>query len=387
MPLAECQPPRRCQLHARSGRLARAYAAPDPHATVPRPAPQPPEKGTALAATTPHGGAGRRAAGTAAFGVRWFGQPGRGAEDPDLLGQQPGRQPRGRQADPPARAGQVRASRPASRSSVEVVPWSDLLNRLLAAATSGQGPDVVNIGNTWSASLQATGAFIPFDDATLDAVGGKDRFVAGGPGRRRRAGPAARRPCRSTAWRTPSTTTRRCSPTRASPQPPTTWERARRRRQEADQRTSSGAWRSRAPTSRRTSTTRSPSASSTAASGSTPPASRPSTRRRTSPPSSGTSTSWPSTRSSTRATPSTRRTSRSPTSPTARPAMLLWQAAGSALKAQGMAADDYGVAPVPFLASPPGRRQAGQQHGRRHQHRGLQAHQEPGRARCSSSSS
>lgn len=61
--------------------------------------------------------------------------------------------------------------------NVEVVPWSDLLNRLLAAATSGQGPDVVNIGNTWSASLQATGALVPFDDATLNAVGGKDRFV------------------------------------------------------------------------------------------------------------------------------------------------------------------------------------------------------------------
>lgn len=61
--------------------------------------------------------------------------------------------------------------------NLEVVPWSDLLNRLLAAATSGQGPDVVNIGNTWSASLQATGALIPFDDATLQAVGGKDRFV------------------------------------------------------------------------------------------------------------------------------------------------------------------------------------------------------------------
>jgi len=61
--------------------------------------------------------------------------------------------------------------------TVEVVPWSDLLNRLLAAATSGTGPDVVNIGNTWSASLQATGAFIQFDDATLTTVGGKDRFV------------------------------------------------------------------------------------------------------------------------------------------------------------------------------------------------------------------
>lgn len=73
--------------------------------------------------------------------------------------------------------------------NVEVVPWSDLLNRLLTAATSGQGPDVVNIGNTWSASLQATGALVEFDDATLAKLGGKDRFVpaalaaAGAPGK------------------------------------------------------------------------------------------------------------------------------------------------------------------------------------------------------------
>lgn len=63
--------------------------------------------------------------------------------------------------------------------NVEVVPWSDLLNRILAAATSGQGPDVLNIGNTWSSSLQATGALLPFDQANMDAIGGKDRFLAG----------------------------------------------------------------------------------------------------------------------------------------------------------------------------------------------------------------
>ncbi|NUR92062.1 MAG: sugar ABC transporter substrate-binding protein [Nonomuraea sp.] len=62
--------------------------------------------------------------------------------------------------------------------NLEVIPWSDLQNRILNAATSGQGPDVVNIGNTWSASLQATGAFVAFDDATLAKVGGKDRFLA-----------------------------------------------------------------------------------------------------------------------------------------------------------------------------------------------------------------
>lgn len=62
---------------------------------------------------------------------------------------------------------------------LEVIGWDNLLNRILAAATSGQGPDVLNIGNTWSASLQATGAFLPFDEETLATVGGKDRILAG----------------------------------------------------------------------------------------------------------------------------------------------------------------------------------------------------------------
>ncbi|MFF3427782.1 ABC transporter substrate-binding protein [Streptomyces sp. NPDC002602] len=61
---------------------------------------------------------------------------------------------------------------------LEVVPWSDLLNRILAATASGQGPDVLNLGNTWSSSLQATGALLPWDAENFDAIGGKDRFVA-----------------------------------------------------------------------------------------------------------------------------------------------------------------------------------------------------------------
>lgn len=61
---------------------------------------------------------------------------------------------------------------------LEVVPWDALYNRILTAVSSGQGPDVLNIGNTWSASLQATGAFVPFEGEALDAVGGNDRFVA-----------------------------------------------------------------------------------------------------------------------------------------------------------------------------------------------------------------
>jgi multiple sugar transport system substrate-binding protein len=72
---------------------------------------------------------------------------------------------------------------------LEVVPWTDLLNRILAATTSGQGPDVLNIGNTWSASLQATGGLVQFDTKTMDQIGGKARFLpsalasAGAPGK------------------------------------------------------------------------------------------------------------------------------------------------------------------------------------------------------------
>ncbi|MDQ1717209.1 MAG: multiple sugar transport system substrate-binding protein [Pseudonocardiales bacterium] len=63
--------------------------------------------------------------------------------------------------------------------NLQVVPWSDLLNNILTATTSGKGPDVLNIGNTWSASLQATGAFVPFDDTVMAKIGGKSQFLGG----------------------------------------------------------------------------------------------------------------------------------------------------------------------------------------------------------------
>ncbi|MFP3465831.1 ABC transporter substrate-binding protein [Leifsonia sp. SIMBA_070] len=60
---------------------------------------------------------------------------------------------------------------------LEVIGWNDLQTRIQTAVTSGQGPDVLNIGNTWAASLQATGAFLPFDDTNMKAIGGSDKFV------------------------------------------------------------------------------------------------------------------------------------------------------------------------------------------------------------------
>jgi multiple sugar transport system substrate-binding protein len=60
---------------------------------------------------------------------------------------------------------------------LQVIGWPDLYSKILAATTSGQGPDVLNIGNTWAPSLQATGAFMPFGDKEFNTIGGKDKFV------------------------------------------------------------------------------------------------------------------------------------------------------------------------------------------------------------------
>lgn len=61
--------------------------------------------------------------------------------------------------------------------NLEVIGWNDLQTRIQTAITSGQAPDVLNIGNTWAASLQATDAFLPFDDEAMKAIGGKEKFV------------------------------------------------------------------------------------------------------------------------------------------------------------------------------------------------------------------
>jgi multiple sugar transport system substrate-binding protein len=84
---------------------------------------------------------------------------------------------------------------------LEVIGWPDLLNRITAATTSGQGPDVVNIGNTWSASLQATGAFLPWTSQNLTSIGGSSRFVSSALGSTGAAGkPPAAVPLYSIAY-------------------------------------------------------------------------------------------------------------------------------------------------------------------------------------------
>ena len=148
---------------------------------------------------------------------------------------------------------EVHRSRPASRSSSRSIGWADLLNRILAATTSGQGPDVLNIGNTWSASLQATGAFLPFDDANMTAIGGKDQFVAGRA--RRRPAPRARPPTAVPLYSLAYGLyyNKKMFADAGIASPPDHLGRAGRRRQEADQRRPVGPRRSRAAASPRTS--------------------------------------------------------------------------------------------------------------------------------------
>ena len=63
--------------------------------------------------------------------------------------------------------------------NVQVIPWSTLLTQITAATVSGKGPDVLNIGNTWSPSLQVTGALVQFTPSVMSQIGGSSRFLAG----------------------------------------------------------------------------------------------------------------------------------------------------------------------------------------------------------------
>ena len=104
---------------------------------------------------------------------------------------------------------------------------------------SGKGPDVLNIGNTWSASLQATGAFLPFTPSVMNHIGGSSRFLAGSlsatgaPGK-----PPAAVPLYSLAYGLyyNKAAVRRGRHQRAAHD----LDPVRRRRQEADQRTGTG---------------------------------------------------------------------------------------------------------------------------------------------------
>jgi multiple sugar transport system substrate-binding protein len=61
--------------------------------------------------------------------------------------------------------------------NLEVIGWGDLQNNINNAVSSGSGPDVLNIGNTWAPYLAATGAFVPFTGKAATAIGGTGKFI------------------------------------------------------------------------------------------------------------------------------------------------------------------------------------------------------------------
>lgn len=73
--------------------------------------------------------------------------------------------------------------------NLQVIPWSDLLQKILTAVTSGTGPDVMEIGNTWSPSFAASGGFLSFTPSVFKQIGGSSKFaasalkVSGAPGK------------------------------------------------------------------------------------------------------------------------------------------------------------------------------------------------------------
>ncbi|MBO0821881.1 MAG: sugar ABC transporter substrate-binding protein [Nocardiopsaceae bacterium] len=73
--------------------------------------------------------------------------------------------------------------------NLQVIPWATLLQKILTAVTSGNGPDVMEIGNTWASSFAASGGFLSFDPSVMSQIGGSGKFskaalsVAGAPGK------------------------------------------------------------------------------------------------------------------------------------------------------------------------------------------------------------
>ncbi|WP_067935133.1 extracellular solute-binding protein [Alicyclobacillus kakegawensis] len=59
----------------------------------------------------------------------------------------------------------------------QMIPWSDLWQKILGAVSSGNGPDVVAMGNTWASTLAATGGFVQLTPDKVQQIGGSSKFI------------------------------------------------------------------------------------------------------------------------------------------------------------------------------------------------------------------
>ena len=70
------------------------------------------------------------------------------------------------------------AEHPDIRVQLEELSWESALTRIITAATSGSGPDVLQIGTTWVPGIAGFGGLRELTLDELEAFGGHDAFVA-----------------------------------------------------------------------------------------------------------------------------------------------------------------------------------------------------------------
>ncbi|MEK8031784.1 extracellular solute-binding protein [Ideonella sp. DXS29W] len=68
------------------------------------------------------------------------------------------------------------AKQPQLRVNVTVLNWESAWAKITAAAASGQGPDVLELGSTWVAAISSMGALEPLSEAQQQEVGGASAF-------------------------------------------------------------------------------------------------------------------------------------------------------------------------------------------------------------------
>jgi multiple sugar transport system substrate-binding protein len=61
--------------------------------------------------------------------------------------------------------------------NIQVIPWSILLTKLTAVIAGGTGPDIAEVGCTWSGQLAASGGFVPWPTSAFNQIGGEAKFI------------------------------------------------------------------------------------------------------------------------------------------------------------------------------------------------------------------
>jgi len=68
------------------------------------------------------------------------------------------------------------AKNPGLRINVTVLQWESAWTKITAAAASGQGPDLLELGSTWVAAISSMGALEQVSDQQQESIGGAKAF-------------------------------------------------------------------------------------------------------------------------------------------------------------------------------------------------------------------